>query len=535
MESRRKLSDYKPHHYKKNFQYFDEYEATHREHQINALLATQNATKGQVISPCGTGKTRVQIDLHISEMIRLNKEYEYGVFVIASHRLTLNRQLLDQLIELAVKCGLPFDVVYVGSMRCDFSNYYSKYHNLGYNSGVSRYLQSTKAMEIEKFISESRESFRNVIVVSTYDSIACLKNIGTINIVTFDEAHNTLQDDFTANINQVKSNILKEYYFTATRKIAGEDGGMNNKDFYGEILIDVNPRSMLDQGEIVCPQLHVIDGDDEQTTDASNTEMLVKNTIEAYVKHKALIKQNSANPLELGAKLLVGCNSIEEMVRIYTSEALVSFSKDMNAFAISSDGCYYNGVKCGKEQFFVHLNDLSDAEDAIIFHVDMLTEGMDLPSITGVMPLRNLGLTKLVQLIGRALRLHKTDRANLYSGKIVAGQYKDYIKPYGYLIIPRHLTSINENAQMIKNAKVFYSEYGTKPEELIIQEKFISHQPKSLESMIPPTFKAKRDYDLTHTESTLVEEVNLSLLNEDLINMNASDQIKYFERMFDEQ
>jgi superfamily II DNA or RNA helicase len=531
----RRLADYKVRPYTKTLEYFDQYQGLHRQHQLEALIAATQADKGQIISPCGTGKTRVQVSLHVQGMIDLLAEYEYGVFLIASHRLSLNRQLLDQLVDATVRCGLSFDIIYLGSYRADLGKYYRKYHHLGYRPNVSRHLISTFPKEIEKFVAESREMFRNVIIASTYDSFDALKNIGTINLLTSDEAHNTIQKDFTANIRQVKDNIIKQYYFTATRKVAGDNGGMNNEDFYGKVLIDISPKLMLDRGEIVAPRLHVIDGKDDQTTNANNTDMLVKNTLEAFNKHKVMVKQHSILPDLIGAVLLVGCNSIEEMERIYNNDCMRALADtNVQAFAISSDGCYVNWVKCGKEQFFTQLNGLSESQDAIIFNVDMLTEGIDLPSITGVMPLRNLGLTKLIQMIGRALRLHPIDREKLYAlpRALTPGDYQQYIKPYGYLIIPRHLSSIDENPEMIKIAKEFYSQYGTTPDIVIIQEKYIDHQPEKLSSMLPYDFDGGKDYDLEHMEMSLIDEANLSAFKEDMGALKGSQKLPPLKEIF---
>lgn len=524
IEPKRRLSDYKVRSYQQRFEYLDEWESNHREHQVEALLAQTKASKGQIISPCGTGKTRIQISSHVGEMIELSKAGKSGVFVIASHRLSLNRQLLGELIDVAIKCGVSFDIAYVGSYKCDLSKYYARYHNLGYTPDVSRHLITTSSKEIEKFVSEARYNGRHVLIASTYDSFARLKNIGSVDLTTFDEAHNTTQDDFKKNILETKPNLLKEYYFTATRKIAGADRGMNDETFYGKVLFDVFPKLMLAEGEIVCPQLHVIKGKEDQTTNSSNTDMLVKNTIEAFNFHKNKIKEASCSPEEIGAKLLVGCNSIEEMERIYHSKTISE--QEFQAFAISSEGSYVNGTKCGKEEFFTRLNALGDSEDALIFNVDMLTEGIDLPSITGVMPLRNLGLTKLIQLIGRALRLHKIDRKKLYAGNIIPCQYKDYVKPYGYVIIPEHLSSIDHHNDMIKLAELFYSQYGTMADNLIIEEKFVDHQPERLKSMIPYPFKDGKDYELEHGEMSLIDEVNLAAFRADMAEPNSLDYLK---------
>lgn len=532
METKRRLADYKSPNYLKNFEYFDQYESDHREHQLAALFSSRLDDKGQIISPCGTGKTRIQLSLHIAEMIRLSNEYDRGVFAIASHRLSLNRELLSQIVDVAVNCGLPFDVVYIGSDRCDFSKYYTKYRHLGYKKENSKHLATTNSKEIEDFISESRENMRHVIIASTYDSFNKLKNVGTINLVTFDEAHNTTQNDFTSNIKDVKPNILKEYFFTATRKVAGETGGMNNENFYGKILIDISPKLMLNKGEIACPKLHIIQGENEEIAKSSNLDMIIKNTVEAFDRHSVFVKENSFDSNEIGTKLLIACNSIPEMIKIYNSNSLKAFAnKNIKAFAISSDGSFTNWKSCSKEQFFIELNELSDTEDAIIFNVDMLTEGMDLPSITGVMPLRNLGQTKLIQLVGRALRLHKKDRAKLYSNEIDIGDFNNYIKPYGFLVIPRHLASINEYGSMIEMAKKFYTEYGTMAEELVILENFNANKPEDLDSVIPQDSKDSKKYDLAHHELSLIDEINSSIFNDEF--NSAPNKLKYLEEILE--
>ena len=530
METRRSLSQFKVNSYKQNFSYFDQYLECHRQHQVEALLAACKSYKGQIISPCGTGKTRIQISLHVQEMIDYTKEGKCGIFIIASHRLSLNRQLLGELVDVAINCGLPFDVLYVGSYRCDLQKYYTKYFNLGYTTNVSNHRATTDSKEIEQFVLEAKKLGRHVIIASTYDSFARLKNIGLIDQVTFDEAHNTTQDDFTANISEVKDNIKKQYYFTATRKVS-DDGGMNNEEFYGKILFDAFPKQMLSRGEIVCPQMHRIESDGGQTTNTSNLGILVKNTTEALFMHRNKVKELSCSPDEIGAKLLVGCNSIEEMERIYFHDSIKALAKNsVQVFAISSDGCYVNWDKCGKEDFFIKLNNLSDPEDALIFNVDMLTEGINLPSITGVMPLRNLGLTKLIQLMGRSLRLHKTDRKNLYAGNIIPTVYKNYVKPYGWLIIPQHLSTINHFSEMIATARKFYEVYETTAEQLIVEEKYMPLKPQTLDTIIPFPFKDGKDYELEHNTSSLIDEINLNNFKNDMDQLNDRDKIEYIKR-----
>ena len=151
--------------------------------------------------------------------------------LIASHRLALNRQLCDELTEVMIRCGLSFDVPCIGLDRLDTRKYYAKYVKEGYTPNTSRQLGLLNQKEIEDFVAKARQLGRHVLVVSTYNSIDRLQNVGSIDRITDDEAHNTVREDFTHNIQQVKLNVAREYFFTATRKVIAEHGGMNMSIF----------------------------------------------------------------------------------------------------------------------------------------------------------------------------------------------------------------------------------------------------------------------------------------------------------------
>ena len=536
--SQRRLADYqsKFKSYSNTFEHYNQYKAQHRLHQIQALEAIETPNIGQVLSPCGTGKTRIQISIHVQDMIAKSKDNQCGVYVIASHRLALNVQLFDQLIDLCIRCGLSFNILFVGSYNCDFQRYYGDYSKFGFGPEVCDCLATTDKKEIEEFIAKSKQDNRHVVIVSTYHSFAQLKDIGEISICTYDEAHTTTERDFTANINLVKPNIKREYFFTATRKVRGEQDGMNDKSFYGEVIFDAFPNLMLRRGEICCPQIHTIDassGNDETTI--VNIHMLVKNLIEAFEKHRILIKKKSVNPDSISPTLLCSCSGIDEMLRMYNHPEFKSYCKEHNikALAISSEGCYFNYDKCNKQQFLWHLDAIKDSEEAIIFNVDMLTEGIDLPSITGVMPLRNMGPTKLIQLLGRCLRLHREDRMNLYSGIINPCDFDLYIKPYGYLIIPRHLASLKEHKAMMDMIKLIINEYQTSAEEIIIQEQFIDPDYQELDSIIPYPLDGGKDFDLEHNVINIITEINNEQFIETLNKIPEKAWSSFFTMMLE--
>lgn len=524
---------------------FDKFIEENRIHQTEAYQCAIDKTIGQIICPCGTGKTRIQACIHLNHMIKNHMAGEIGKYLVASHRLLLNLQLIDPLITLAIKCGILFDILFVGSGRQSFDHYYRKFRNIGFTPNVCRSLATTDSSKIEEFCKEAEELNRNVIIVSTYHSIDQLNSIGTINIATCDEAHNTTEKRFNENISVIKNNIESLYFFTATRKVKGQDGGMNDEPFYGPILYDADPATMLEEGEIVQPRIHIIDSDNENDiTKITNNTMLVKNVIEAFDKHRDYVKNPSYledlkdkkslinfNSI-LEPKLLISFNSIDEMINIYLSNSLQEYCEKNNIkrFAISSESIFLNDKEVSKQDFFKALNSLEDIDRAIICNVDILTEGIDLPTITGVMPMRNMSLIKLFQLLGRSLRLHKNDRDNLYNNTFLPSDKKRYLKPFGWLIIPRHLATIDHWKEMEKSIKMVWQEYKSPVEEMIIQEQYVNADKDSLSSMLPNIFGSSKEFDLNHHPYDIVANIKGDQLSQAI----ADDPFKEMERFLNE-
>jgi len=514
-----------------NIDPYEEFMKTLRSFQVNAVSACYSfEDKGRITAPCGCGKTCIQEAWHVGDMVEGDLPGDPGVYVIASHRLILNNQLLNRILDLAIQCGIPVDVLYVGSMSVNLAYYYTKYASIGYTTEVSRHLQSTSKAEIEQFVTRARSSNRSVLIVSTYDSFDLLANIGDINQCSFDEAHNTLEQGFASNIAKVMPHIKKARFFTATPKVRGEDGGMNDVSVYGEVLYDYAPHKALEDSEISCPRIHIIDSiDPNKTTSDFNVHMLVKNLIEAYQKHKELVMAHSFDASMIAPKILVSASSSDEMISIYNNSTFRKFveSENIATAAISSkEGGFFNTDSQNRTNFMIKLSCLADNQCAIIFNVDILTEGFDLPAITGVMPLRNMSSSRLLQLLGRCLRLHKFDRTRLYDGQLTPRDYDNYVKPFGYVIIPRHLTSVDEHAEMIRCIRTIINAYNTPADHMVIQDKYHDQHHDQLESVIPFDPNAGRTFDLIHT---IADVINMEMFSEKIANMNQVDKIEYLK------
>ncbi len=528
--------------YRQDFCKYENFHSKHRPHQHKALKHLENETIGQITIPTGTGKTRIQVDVHISDMIEKTKNNQTGVYVIGAHRLALCSQLLYDIVEVAIPCGLQFDVLQVNSntftndaIRTQLRKEGKIDDNLrAFNDLISKGKSTTRQDEVFDFVNTAKVNNRHVIIVSTYHSINKLSVLPEIDICTYDEAHITLGENFTDNISQVQPIIKKNFFFTATRKVVGTFSGMNDTEKFGEVLYSLSPRSMIEAGEIVPPRLHSIRiSEDAEDGNYDNNKMLIKTISESFAQHKVMIKECSAKPDLIGAKLLVSCTGSKELKTIISSMPFRLWCDDNNikvfSFSTNDDvGYRFNFKEVTRTELFSKMNDLTDSEDAIIFHIDILTEGIDLPSITGVMPLRNLNQSKLIQTIGRATRLLSYDRQQLYSGQISPNQPKTYVKPYCWFLVPQLFESLGDFNSMKRLLRDIMNSYDVRPEEFASMDRFIANFEAVLPKVTSEDELAKREKecDLSH----IFEDIWLSDWSDMISEMNPDEQFAYIKK-----
>lgn len=499
-----------------NYPALKEFNDQHREHQAAAIAACANQTIGQISIPTGTGKTRIQIHLHLMDMVEMAEQGSCGVYVIAAHRLALCRQLLYDLVDKVVACKLPFDILLVGSDNVEEGRLYEKYMKDNINKTNTYATATTVSAEIKEAAILAEKEKRNLLVVSTYHSLDRLKVLDRVNVLTYDEAHTITSsrqsdDNFEAHVRTLQDTgiIQRQFFFTATRKISGEEYGMNNKEIYGEVLYGESPRKMIQAGEIVPPRIHKVNpvGDG----DFNNGSMLMKTILDAFSRHRKEVRE--ATPLSkntIGAKLLVTLDGSEALDKLRTNNdfkawflvhkvKLFMFSSLYGNFKFSKGGIF---EKVTRNDAILDMQEMPLSQDAIFIHIDILTEGIDLPAITGVMPFRELNLIKLLQTIGRGARLVPGDRNALYSGTIQPMEYNKMIKPYCWVLLPLLDTSSEGSvAKMEDTIKRVREAYEVPAMEFSREDEFMGAPDPELPFITPRDEGASKDpiTDLVHT------------------------------------
>ena len=506
------------------YEIFNDFLNTLRNHQLSAFNEIQKYDIGQVFIPTGTGKTWIQKSVHINDMMVKTSQNQTGIYVIGAHRLLLCEQLLDEIVELATNFNIKFRIMFVGSL--DYSP-----------KITSESIATTNNYDVKSFIQNSQDRNYHTIIAATYHSFNLLKDI-PIDICTFDEAHNTVSDDedpklFRRNIEEVKPSIQRQYFFTATPKAIGETGGQRDEEFYGKILYELSPKEAVERLEIVQPKLHTVDIDgyfDENDINHNN-KLSIKTVMETFTEHEKVLR--------VSAKLLVTGKDLDQVHAIYNDKDFQQWCKlnKITCFLFSSriGRCIVDFDSAHNYEEKLKQLKLDLNQRAIFFHYDILSEGIDIPNMTGCLFFRNLETNeiKFVQNIGRCSRLVLDDREKIYNNEIISLNDLKMNKPESWIIIP--LYSADKSTIRYKNIlKKLRETYNIPFIDVLMSRIITGNEEKIIQSVNEISIEecSQKDFTLKHDfEATTIELIKEEL--QDLLDQ-APNKEEFLSSLIDE-
>lgn len=482
-----------------------------RNHQTNAISSLSLAGKGTINLPTGTGKTLIQSRAIVDA---INEDNSPKVYVILSPRILLSNQLMGDVKEDLVINGqdCQYLVVHSGRVNGDYSAL-EKELNIPYRETPS----STSHQGIMDVYEKAQRENVPMIISGTYHSAERIVGSGIpVEILFCDEAHYLVQEQFSWIVSDpFPSN--RTYFFTATlRETPSEEGlGMNNVDLFGEVLYQELPIQLIEAGEMVRPRMHMIDMSHDPEGDEADGLAVA----EAFIEHHSNVN--------VGAKLLVvskdGSDNLDALVNHVEIQRLLNVRPSLRIFDVSSEhGARIDGVVVRRDQFLTELRAMEDHEEAIIIHYDILSEGIDVPGITGVMPLRSLQKAKFLQTLGRSTRLHSKDRTKLYTETMMADELSKFVKPYAWLIIPIYGEIGDDLYEEMKEMVRELRDHGFNPsEDIVVKQKRGKSQLVSIENVTEPTKAIKGLLEFSAIViHELEEEDEAQLIKESLFDIS---------------
>lgn len=421
---------------------------TLRPHQQESAEAAINCERGKIILPTGTGKSRIEAEIIRKTIINTIEKGEVPLIKINTSRILLCFQLFEDVYKYLTSHGVHARYANFNSGDLDdakFVNYMRR------TNGIARNVVSTtNTNAIAALYAECVKDKQPLIVTSTYHSSEKFADSNlTPHLTIHDEAHNLVSLGFSVVTSlPSESNI----FLTATEENSSNSNlGMDNIELFGETIYQRSPRQMIDVGEMVLPKIHVVvpaDGQKYSLT-ALNTDYkaILKSVYSALKEHDVILKDTSYNADNIAGKMMVTLRNQTDLIEMAKHfDDYKKIHPEIHLFALSTDfGIYCDGVRkhttynMDKHEMLESIRRLPSNAMALIFHVDMIGEGIDAPGITGVMMFRNSNIPKFIQNIGRASRLHPDDRKRLYNGEITVEDKSKWIKPYSWIILPNFL------------------------------------------------------------------------------------------------
>ena len=455
---------------------FDKIDKILYNYQKDVVEIVLKNNKGIIVMPTGTGKTFVQAAILAKKIIE--NDGGFGVYVINAPRIMLSYQLLKEVYTFLTSnnFGLNIDARYMcvhSGKGIDIEDF----EKIREDTGIpySQINATTSYLEIQDMMETSRNQNLPLILFSTYHSSTRIENarngvIKSIDLILNDEAHYLVNNQFHENINIIKTK--KQFFFTATtRTTASDDGqGMNNVEKYGEELYKMTPRHAIEIGKMIRPRLHFIKTD-KMITKENLDKNIGKLINEAYKEHQHALDG-------LSPKMMIAVDGSQDMIGFMNSKEYKKLKMfGVNIYMVHSNEEIGNMINDKHVSRLEWLNRLKiDGENRdqklIVLHYNIISEGIDIPGLTGVLLLRSLNKSLFVQTFGRIARLQILDKQRINSGEIKPTDLDDMLKPYGWIILPSVIAEDIDNVSYLSSLVYSLREFDfNTSEDIVVSER----------------------------------------------------------------
>ena len=394
-----------------------------RSYQLEALKTFEDEVarnsrnlKGRYVYPTSAGKTLIEALILRHQLKRISG---FGVHVVIAPRIALLTQLMREFRG------------FVGDKYGQIGFHSGDYENEGrdYDRDLNLSLQrkTTKINKVLLEIDRARRDDFPLVIFSTYHSLHKLvRDDISFETMIADESQYCISKRYFESVQDIESKV--KLYFTATERRADTGQRRNNNEAaFGKILGTEFIEVLVKRNILAEPRLLLLlgssdsdDPNDRSIAGVDNDEVDEEDAIARHLVdlagHVAEEQRKRVNGA-LPAKTLFACKSAKHIRIILGDKNLQSLKgrvkgidpdRGHSIFTISAEtGAKVDGEPLTRGEFLKRLGDHQG--NALVFHHDILSEGIDIDGITGVAILRNMRYAKTLQTIGRCLRPYKDD------------------------------------------------------------------------------------------------------------------------------
>lgn len=341
-----------------------------RPHQIRGVDVMRQHNKGQVIVPTGGGKTLTMI----TDALREFQSETPQTIVVVCPRILLARQLSSEFMEFI----LNSEVLHI-------------------HSGETHHESTTNPGAIRRWV--DTHNSRHQLIFTTYNSLQRLVDAEIdVDTIYFDEAHNSVKRNFFPATEYYSANANRCYFFTATPKhsVVATKPGMNHSDVYGNVICQVPAPELVNAGYILPPKVVV-----HEVQSAANCGNIFERDKIALI--------DSIDEHQSG-KILICAKATKQIVNLISQTNFCSQLESRGyswMYITAKTGAVIDGKKVNREIFFNTLNawGKDSSKKFVVIHHSILSEGINVNGLEGVLFMRNMDFIGISQTIGRVIRL----------------------------------------------------------------------------------------------------------------------------------
>ena len=350
----------------------------------DAFMADPEITRATILAATGSGKTVTFTDLIIKVLTGVNSGAKR--ILVVHPRLALSANQQKRLKKDLTGLNVEFTAFSSGEVYNTLSNQTNR--------------STTNREQLEEIMAEA--GGRAHITFSSYKSLHKIADMD-FDLIICDEAHYLVQSNLRENLYKFKS---KTIFYTGTPiKVAAQEESMDNIELFGEVICEVPFSELIPQNYIVAPLVRFLNAKTKRKGNAIDYPTTI-----AHAYKDQLTKINP----KFNHKMLVAMPNTEYFEDIISNlDKIRKIVDDFNldVYYVTADRVSKNGnPKFGPSAREAMLEDFeANKNRCIIIHCDTLAEGIDIDGIGGVLMMRDLGIAKMIQTIGRACRAAKVD------------------------------------------------------------------------------------------------------------------------------
>lgn len=388
-----------------------------RPHQEEVFSLMREHSKMLTVAPTSAGKSIMMI----SDAKHRFTEGESKTILVVAPKLVLCQQLSDE-----------------------FEKFVTNVNILHIHSGETKHTRITDFLELAYWCETTAG---NKLIFTTYHSLdKIVKAELDLDTVYLDECHNAVNRRFYDSVEAISKTAKNFYSLTATPKFSqvASKPGNNNSEVFGSKIHNVKAPELLQNGSILPPVTSVIEV-------AAYRDKENAHERDFYTLCDAIFNEDDMN------KVLVVAPNSKVMMNMISSTSLVEELND-NGYEVlhitSKYGAYVGNRKVSRTEFLDTLSAYGADPDKkfVVLHIGILTEGISVPGIQSCIFLRQQNFISTVQSIGRCIRVNPEDTARMQSGELVPGDFDNYLKPFGKVVIPVYTNKVGiATAKRVQN------------------------------------------------------------------------------------